>query len=95
MINIRSGKQKNRPLCMIGLFCALLGALFTVSCRQETDEELLVDDEIFASSDSREVSDESVEQTVLQSDTAEDTEGFFLDVPDVPAEGEGDRDAAV
>ena len=48
MINIRSGKQKNRPLCMIGLFCALLGALFTVSCRQETDEELLVEDEIFA-----------------------------------------------
>ena len=79
MINIRSGKQKNRPLCMIGLFCALLGALSAASCKKESDEDLLVEDEIFATFNSWEESAETVEQVVLQ-------EGFFLDVPDVPSE---------
>ena len=55
------------------LLCIILFMMSALSaCKKEKDEDLLVDDEIFASFDSREESSGTVEQVILQPETEED-----------------------
>ena len=78
-----SNKMKERILGK--LMFVLLFALLLSCCRKAAEEDLLIDDgEIFPSTETTEMA--SDQETAESSAAADEPEGYFLDVPDVPAE---------